>query len=64
MHSKCPGMNTFPAAEIPDRGIATKSFEDDPNLLFWGELAAGNAFDVPDESLCLFGPGLSLPVPV
>ena len=36
-----------------------EAFQHDADLLFEGELAVGNAFDIPNESFCFFAPGLS-----
>ena len=58
------GANAFPTAEVSNGGITPQTFEDDADLLFRGELASGDPFDIPDESLCLFAPGFSLPGPV
>jgi len=42
-------MNAFPAAEVSDRSVPAKAFQDNANLFFSGELAAGKAFNVLDE---------------
>ena len=57
------GTNVFSAAEGSDGGVPPEALPHDGDLLFSGKLAAGNVFDIPDESLRLFGPGLSLSVP-
>ena len=54
------GANAFPAAEVPDGGVAAKAFENNADLLLGGELATGDAFDVPDKLLCFLGSGFSL----
>ena len=55
------GSNAFSAAEIPDGGVTSEPFEHDADLLFSSELAAGNAFDIPDKALRFFSPGFGLP---
>ena len=57
---KGAGTNAFSTTEISNGSIAPEAFENDADLLS-SELAASDAFDIPDESLRLFGPGLSLP---
>jgi len=54
-------MNAFPAAEISDRDIPAKAFQDNAYLFFSGELAAGKAFNTLDEPLGFFTSGFSLP---
>ena len=55
------GVNTFSATQLGNAVLSSKTFKDDADLLFGSELAAGVASDIPDELLCFFGPGLSLP---
>jgi hypothetical protein len=58
------GPDAFPAAEVPDGGVAPETLQHDADLLFSGEPVAGNPSDVPDESLSLFRPGLSQTGPI
>ena len=53
--------DTFSTADVSNGCVTPKPFQYDADLLFGGELAAGDSFDISDESLCLFRPGLSLP---
>jgi len=54
-------MYAFPAAEVSNGCIPTKAFQDNADLLFSSEPAAGETFDIPDELLGLFSPGFGLP---
>jgi hypothetical protein len=54
-------MNTFPMAQISDRAIPTKAFQDNANLFFSGELPAGKAFNILDEVPSFFASGFCLP---
>jgi len=54
-------MNAFPVAEIPDGCVSAKTFQNNADLLFGSELAAGEAFNILDELLGFFTPGFRLP---
>ncbi len=54
------GVDALSAAAVLGGDVAPKALENNTELLFSGELALGNALDVPDESLCLFALGFSL----
>jgi len=51
-------------AEVPNGYVTPKAFQYDEDLLFDGELAAGNMLDVPDKLLCFLCRGFSLPYPI
>jgi hypothetical protein len=55
------GAYAFPAAEVPDGDIAPEAFQYDAYLLFSGKLAAGDAFNISNELLGVFGSGFRLP---
>ena len=55
---------TITAAEVSNECIATESLKNNAGLFIGGELVSGNAFNVLDGLLSLFGPGLGLPEPV
>ncbi len=48
-------------AEVPDRRIPPEPFQDNANLLFGSELAAGKALDILDELPGFLTSGFSLP---
>ena len=53
-------LDAFPAAEVTDGSVPSKTFQHDANLLFGGELAARDTLDIPDKLLCLLSPGFGL----
>jgi len=57
------GFRTRESAKVSDGRFTAEAFEDNVDLLLSGELAAGNALDVPDELFRFFGAGLCLPEP-
>jgi hypothetical protein len=53
-------LDALPAVEVSDGSITPESFQDNADLLFGGELTAGEALDILDKLLGLFASGFSL----
>ena len=53
-------MNALPPTEIPYGGVKAQAFQDNGDLFFCTEFAAGGAFDILNEFFGLFTPGFCL----